>query len=77
MKREGNPTVEHRFAQVMDPLTHTLVAHMELSGTDIAVGLHDGSIYIQHDEAYEPIYMSKSEAKILIAALQCAVKDKE
>ena len=56
--------------------THTIIANMTLSGSPVLVGVYSHStgesVYFKTEDNPEPIYVSVTEASLLIAALQVA-----
>lgn len=58
-----------------------LVADLRLSGSRWIVGStnepspQDNAIFIEHEDAAEPTYMSVTEADLLIAAIRCAQQE--
>ncbi|QWY83493.1 hypothetical protein [Rhizobium phage RHph_X2_28B] len=60
---------------------HDEVATLTMSGTEIIVGnmvaKDDEALFIYLDEMPDPVYMSISEAKMLIAVLNVAINEQE
>lgn len=64
-----------------DHKKQVLVADLRLSGSRWIVGSTkepsplDDAIFIKHEDAVEPTYMSVTEADLLIAAIRCAQQE--
>lgn len=62
------------------PLEYPVVATMQLSGTHVRVGFTtdrnpaEQAVWIDSDEQGEPIYISPSEARVLITVLELAIE---
>ena len=69
---------EEEEVPAIERLDHKVIATMHLSGTTFHVGQYfhpqGDSLFIKTDEQYEPIYISTTEAKLLIAALKACYK---
>lgn len=63
-----------------NPAEHQTVATMRLSGTDVRVGAAqrpnpaENSVWLDSDEQVEAVWMSASEARLLVAALTLAIE---
>ena len=61
-----------------DHKTQKLVGDFRLSGTRWIIGStnvanpSDDAVFIKHENAFEPSYMTATEANLLIAAIRCA-----
>jgi hypothetical protein len=59
------------------------IAKMRLSGTDVQVGYltednpRNNSVWFHTDEQAEPVYISPTEARLLISVLQTAIEEAE
>ncbi len=64
-------------------MTERKIATLHISGAEVEIGFvtHDdpsqNSVMFWTDEQADAVYMSATEARLLIAALSCAVKEAE